>query len=841
MELENILKQSLDTIMSDRFGRYSKYIIQDRALPDVRDGLKPVQRRILFSMHELGLFHNRSFKKSARVVGEVIGKYHPHGDSSIYEAMVRLSQDWKMNVPLIEMHGNNGSIDDDPAAAMRYTEARLAKISATLLDNIKKDTVLFAPNFDDSEKEPTVLPGLFPNLLVNGAKGIAAGYATEMPPHNLDEIVDALIAKIKSPNMHLSTLNSIVKGPDFPTGGILQGKQGIFEAFERGKGKVIIRSKYEIDDQKTKPSIRISEIPYGVIKSKLVRDIDEIRFNNKIDGIKEVRDESDRNGISIMIELTSGTNPEPVLNYLLSKTELQVYYNYNNVGIKDKAPKLMGLMEMLDAYLNHQREVQTSAIKFDLAKDEKRLEIVEGLIKVAQIADQVIDTIRKAEGSKQGVVNDLMNKFAFTELQANAIADLRLYRLSRTDQSIYLDEKKELDKRIEWSKNVLNVPEEFNKYLINLLKDLKENYATPRRTVIEGEMETISIDMEALIKHEDVWVGISRDGYIKRFSNRAYEANQISDYEVKEGDSLIYLDLINTGDKLLAFTNKGNYYYIPVHKIQEVKFKDAGKHLNDFAAIPIDEKIIEVICVEDFSIPCYVVLASKQGKAKRTPIKDFEVTRHTKTYTAMKISGDDELVGAKLSNGFNQVVIVNNFGKGVKYSETQLSTQGARSAGVRAMNLSSDGYVSSFAVANNDDVLGMISNRGGVKRIRVSSIMPMSKTTQGKHVYRQIKGNPHVTIDMNVVEPSTKIIFTKENVQEVEFKNADITSIEEGFSLIGPSQARNAKIFLFNKVSKKNTKLEKPEGQNDDDTFVKAEKAIDELPQMSLDEILKNL
>lgn len=842
-KLETFLNQSLDTIMSDRFGRYSKYVIQGRALPDVRDGLKPVQRRIIFAMSELGLYSEKPFKKSARIVGEVIGKYHPHGDSSIYEAMVRMGQDWKMNVPLIEMHGNKGSIDDDPAAAMRYTETRLAKITKTLLNGIKKDTVSFAPNFDDSEREPTVLPALMPNLLVNGAKGIASGYATEMPPHNLGEVLDAIIAKIKSPNIRLDTLLQYIKGPDFPTGGEVQGLDGFYSAMERGQGRVVIRSKYNINDSKTNPYIEITEIPFGVVKSKLVREIDEKRFNKAISGIKDVRDETDRNGISIMIELTPGTNPEPILTYLLQKTEMQVYYNYNNVGIINNAPKVLGLIELIDAYLIHQKDVQRKGFKFDLAKDSQRLEIVEGLIKVASIAEEVIDAIRKAEGSKSGVVSALIEQFQFTDLQASAIADLKLYRLSKTDQSIYLNEQKSLQERIAYLKVLLNDELEFDKYLINELREFKKEFATERKTTITSEVEKLDVNMEDLIKHEDIWIGVSRQGYIKRVSNRAYESNELNTYNLKPGDTIAYLHKINTSDKLLVFTSKGRYVLIPTHLIEETKWKDSGKHINDFAAISPEEHIIDAVSVNDFSLPLSLILVTKEGKVKRTKIELFNASRFSKPLVGIKISDTDQLVAVRISNGFNQVAIIATNGKAVKYSETQIPYQGTKSSGVKAISLAENVFVTNMVVGNNKDVIGLISKRGGAKRIKFSDLVPTSRTTQGKEVFRAVKGNPHVVIDARIVEPTTKMTFrdTDEQIKFFEYKDVNITSSEEGFSSIGPSQTLDGRILKFNRIHEATSLLNSVEEISETEKFKNAEEAIEKVSQLSIDDILKGL
>lgn len=841
--IENILTQSLDTIMSDRFGRYSKYIIQGRALPDVRDGLKPVQRRIIYAMNDLGLFSDKAFKKSARIVGEVIGKYHPHGDSSIYEAMVRMAQDWKMNVPLIEMHGNKGSIDDDPAAAMRYTETRLAKITKKLLDGIKKDTVSFIHNFDDSEREPTVLPGLLPNLLVNGARGIASGYATEMPPHNLGEVLDAIIAKIKSPNIRLETLLQYIKGPDFPTGGEVQGIGGIYEAMERGQGKIVIRSKYNVNTSKENPYIEITEIPYGVVKSKLVRELDEKRINGSVAGIREVRDESDRDGISIMIEVNPGRDPYPILTYLLQKTNMQVYYNYNNVGIVNNAPKLLSLNDLLSTYIEHQKEVQRKSMSFDLERYVKRLEIINGLIKVAKIADDVIDTIRKSEGSKTGVIKTLIEEYDFTELQASAIADLKLYRLSKTDQDIYLNEKIELEAKVSDIKKILGNEKEFNNFMVSILEEFKNEFATERKTLITEEVEKLEVNMEDLIKHEDVWIGVSRQGYIKKFSNRAYEANTMDKYELKEADTVIYLHKINTSDKLLLFTNWGRYVYIPAHKVAEVKFQDIGKHINDFAAIAAGESIIDAISVKDFSLPLNLISVTKNGKIKRTRVSDFDASRISKPLTAMKLEDGDEMISVRISNGFDQVVIITNYGRAVKYSETQIPLQSHKSKGIKSISLAKKSYVVNMVVGRENDVVGIISKRGGSKRIHMSDIIPSSRTTQGKELFLPIKGNPHVVIDARIVHPKTIVTFRdkKQYLNTFDFTNTHITHPTEGFHSLGPSQIIDGRILKFNRIHKETELLKNIENLTPEEQFTKAEEKINKISQLSIDDLLGDL
>ncbi|MBN3535049.1 DNA topoisomerase IV subunit A [Mycoplasma procyoni] len=782
---EKFLEKSLDLIFSDRFGRYSKYIIQQRALPDARDGLKPVQRRILYSMWELGLKSDKPFKKSARVVGDVIGKYHPHGDSSIYEALVRMGQEWKMNVPLVEMHGNKGSIDDDPAAAMRYTEARLAKVANLMLEAIDKNTTTFIPNFDDSETEPMVLPTLIPNLLVNGVIGIASGFATDIPPHNLNEVLDAAIAKIKNPAMEIRKLANIIKGPDYPTGGTIYGRQGILDAFEKGQGKVVLVSKYKVVDTDKQKSIEIYEIPFGVVKSKLVKDIDEIRIDKKIPGIKEVRDQSDRNGISIMIELEDDAKVNAILNYLLQKTQMQINHNYNSTAIKNNAPKLMSLNDMLESYLSHVKDFKQKELKFDLDKDETKLEITLALIRVGDITDEVIRIIRNSDNSKKGVIQALMKEFDFSEVQATAIAEMRLYKLSRIDQQTYINERDLLEDRIKKLKNLLSDEGAFNNYLIDILKQIKKEFGTERKTEIVEDTFKIEIKEEELIRSEECYVGISRDGYIKRFSTKTYESNSIETYALKEGDPLLFLAKVNTLNKILVFINSGNYVLLPVHKLEETKWKDVGIHLNSFVSLKSDEKVVSVVNVKDFGAKEYITLVTEQGIGKRVLVKDFEVSRTNKTYTAIKLkAGKDLLVNAKVSDNFKDIVIVHSEGKAVKYSEIDIPIYNTNSSGVKVVSLPKDAKVEAFNLIDKKDELVLFTKKAQFKKINEKDLSYSQKTTQGKQLFAQNKVNKIETLDLITTSNQNQIcIFDLENkISQFDLNSINTTTVDEGYS-----------------------------------------------------------
>ena len=619
----NIQELSLEAVMGERFGRYSKYIIQERALPDIRDGLKPVQRRILFAMNEDGNTFDKPFRKSAKSVGNVMGNYHPHGDSSIYEAMVRLSQYWKLREPLIEMHGNNGSMDGDPPAAMRYTEARLSEIAAEMLKDIDKKTVEMVPNFDDTEFEPTVLPARFPNLLVNGATGISAGYATEIPTHNLSETIQATIYLMDHPEAELDDLMKFIKGPDFPTGGIMLGLDGIKKAYETGRGKAMLRARTQIEDVRgAKQQIVIEEIPYEVNKALLVKKIDEIRLQKKAEGIAEVRDESDREGLRIVVELKKDANAQGILNYLFKNTDLQISYNFNMVAIDHNCPKHVGLKKILESYLEHQRIVVTKRTEFDLNKAKERKHIVDGLIKALSILDDVIKTIRASKNKKDAKAN-LVSSFDFTEKQAEAIVSLQLYRLTNTDVTALQNEAEDLERKIVEYTKILNNGKELDKVIKKELKTIDKKYGTPRLTEIRAEIEELKIDTEVMVAQEDVMLLVSRDGYVKRSSLRSFKASDESDNGLKEEDVVILMKVANTLDHLLMFTNKGNVIYRPIHDIVDSRWKDTGEHLSQTVGLSDDERVIEAFTFDSLEKEGAFVFATKEGMIKQTLLKDL--------------------------------------------------------------------------------------------------------------------------------------------------------------------------------------------------------------------------
>ena len=742
--IEKIFDYTLEDIMGERFGQYSKYIIQDRAIPDVRDGLKPVQRRILYGMYRQKHTYDKPFVKSARSVGDIMGKYHPHGDSSIYDAMVRMSQWWKQSTPYIDMHGNNGSMDGDSPAAMRYTEARLSKISNELLEDIDRDTIVWAPNFDDSLLEPTVLPARFPNLLVNGSTGISAGYATNIPPHNLGEVIDATIKRIDSPNCRLETIMEIIKGPDFPTGGIIEGIDGIRSAYETGRGKIIVRSRTTFEEEKNKLALIITEIPFEVNKAQLVRKIDEIRIDKKIDGIVEVRDESDRDGLRIAIDLKKDANRELVLNYLLKNTDLQISYNFNMIAIDHRRPKLLGILNILDSYILHQKEVITKRTKFDLEHAKARLHIVEGLIKCLSILDEVIRVIR-ASKNKLDAKDNLIKEFDFTEAQAEAIVTLQLYKLTNTDVTLLEAELNNLKTVVSGLEAILADEEKLKSVMKEELRKVKKEYATPRKTDIKDEITEIKIDTTVMIPKEDVIVLVTKDGYVKRTSMRSYQAST-DDVTLKENDYILGFYELNTMDTILLFTNLGNYLYVPVHTIPDLKWKELGKHVSNLIKLEENEEIIASIPVYDFKKDIDITIATRNGMIKRTPLSDFQVSRYSKPISCMKLKDDDSVITAFLTT-YNEIFISTTDSYGLWFDKEDIPVVGLKTSGVKSISLKDDkvANVSNFDTSIHEYLL-VITDKGTGKRVKISEFEKSNRARRGLLLLREVKTNPYKII-----------------------------------------------------------------------------------------------
>lgn len=774
--MEKFRDLPLEDVLGDRFGRYSKYIIQERALPDARDGLKPVQRRILYAMHVEGNTHEKGFRKAAKTVGNVIGNYHPHGDSSVYDAMVRMSQDWKVRNLLVEMHGNNGSVDGDPPAAMRYTEARLSAISSELMRDIEKRTVDFVPNFDDTSNEPTVLPAMFPNLLVNGSTGISAGYATDIPPHHLGEVIDGVILRMDNPRCSVDELMEIIKGPDFPTGGIIQGVDGIKKAYETGKGKIIVRGKTQIEDIRGgKQQIVITEIPYEVNKANLVKKMDEFRLDRKVEGISEVRDETDRTGLRVVIELKKDADALGVLNYLFKNSDLQITYSFNMVAIHNKRPKLMGLTEMLDAYIEHQKEVVTRRSQFELQKAQDRQHIVEGLMKALSILDEVIATIR-ASKDKRDAKDNLIRAFQFTEPQAEAIVSLQLYRLTNTDITALQAEAEDLLKKIEELKAILASEKKLFSVIKKDLKEVKKRFADPRRSKIEAEIEEIKINLEVLVASEDVIVTVTKEGYVKRTSQRSYAASNGQDFAMKDSDRLLAQIDINTTDVLLLFTNKGNYLYCPVHELPDIRWKDLGQHITNIVPIDRDEMIISAIPVKDFTVPSYLLFVTKKGMVKKTELNQFKAQRYSKPLVAINVKNDDEVVDVHLTNGTYDIILSTYLGYALWFHEEEVNIVGARAAGVKGINLKDQDYVTSGKLihANKNQSVVIVTQRGSIKKMKLTEFEKTSRAKRGLVMLRELKSNPHRVIGMVIVQKDDKVFIETEKGKMEEIKVADI-------------------------------------------------------------------
>lgn len=788
-----IIASPLEEIMGDRFGRYSKYIIQDRALPDARDGLKPVQRRILYAMYVDGNTWDKGYRKSAKTVGLVIGNYHPHGDTSVYDAMVRMSQEWKIRTPQIDMQGNNGSIDDDPAAAMRYTEARLGKISEYLLKDIEKDTVLWAPNFDDTDMEPTVLPARYPNLLVNGITGIAAGYATNIPPHNLSEALDATIYRIQHPDCSLEELMEFIQGPDFPTGGIVQGIDGIKEAFTTGKGRIIIRGKVKIEQTKTVQQIVITEIPYEVVKSNMVKKIDDIRLNKKIDGILDVRDESDRNGLRVVVDVKKDANTQLILNYLYKNTDLQVFYNYNVVAIVNKRPVSMGLAEMLDAFIAHRHDVITRRSLFDLKKKEERCHILEGLIKAVSILDEIIALIR-ASKDKADSKKKIMDAFGFSDAQAEAIVTMRLYRLSSTDITQLREEYAQLLNEIEELHDILDNPKILRKVMIKELNEVKKAFKTPRLTSIEHEIEDIVIDKIAMINSEQVMVTISRDGYIKRVSMRSYNASKEDLTGLKEGDQLVGYKEVNTLDHVLFFTNQGTYGYLPVYEVEEARWKDIGSHINSSIRIQAEEKITDAFVLHSFQSDAYIISITKHGLVKKTAIKEYEVSRNNKTMSNMKLLDEDEVIKTMLAYAYDEILIASKNGYVCRYPVSLIPETSPRSKGVKAMNLVDDEIASACICHIDTSFLIVFSEQCHVKRIRLSDIDITGRPTKGSMICKKVKSNPYHIKHIFLMDMNDEITILSDEKHSLVVKDISLMNKEATFS--SPLPLTNEYTFL---------------------------------------------
>lgn len=803
--IKRIEDYSLEEIMSLRFAAYAKEIIQDRAIPDVRDGLKPVQRRILYAMYKAGNTSDKGYIKCAATVGDVLGKFHPHGDSSVYDAMVRMSQWWKQSAILVDIHGNNGSMDGDPPAAYRYTESRLAKISNELLKDLDKNTVAWAPNFDDRFLEPTVLPAKFPNLLVNGTNGISAGYATNIPPHNLGEIIDATIKRIDSPNCYLDTILEIVKGPDFPTGGIAFGKQGIIEAFKTGRGKVIVQAKYEFVKEKGKEQIIITEIPFEVNKQATVAKIESLRIDKKIEGISEVRDETDRSGIRIAIDLKSNANKEVIMKYLFKNTDLQISYNYNSVAIVNRTPKTLGILEIIDAYIAHQKEVITKRTEFDLAYYTKNYNIATGLIKAISILDEVIALIRASKNKSDAKIN-LVNKYGFTEEQAEAIVTLQLYKLTNTDIVVLKEECEKLKNLIEECNEILHDENKLKNLMKSELREVKKNYAVPRKTEIRDEIVDIKLDAKEMIPDEKCVIVLTNDGYVKRVSQKSFSSST-EETTLKPGDYVTNKFMASTRDSLLLFTNLGNYLYVPIHILPEVKYKDLGKHISNTIMIKEQERIVASLILKDKSKT--LTLFTKNGLTKQVLLKDFEVTRYSKPMMAIKLKDDDELINADTSS--DEVLFVTNNGLYLRFNTNEIPVVGTKASGVKGINLKDD-YVIYASPIKREEYLNIYTNYKTIKRVKVNELVSISRAKKGNMLFKKAKTKDYkINFAYLTVTKDTNIYRTDNEIHELKTSEIPIMDLAS----TGSSVKYNYDLFALKKELIDLTKVEKNDDKED--------------------------
>lgn len=815
--INKIHNYALEDIMGERFARYSKYIIQDRAIPDVRDGLKPVQRRIIFAMYKDKNTHDKAFKKCANAVGIVLGKYHPHGDTSVYDALIRQSQDWKQNHILVEVDGNNGSIDGDPPAAMRYTECRLAKISEELLKDLDKNTVPMAPNFSDTLMEPTVLPAKFPNLLVNGTTGISAGYATNIPPHNLGEVIDAAIKRIESPNCRLDTIMDIMKGPDFPTGGIVEGLDGIRKAFETGRGKIIVKCRYDFVKTKGKEQIVISEIPFEVNKQQLVKKIDDIRLDRKVDGMAEVRDESDKDAlVRIVIDLKAGADKNLIMNYLLKNTDCQCNYNYNMVTIVNRRPKLVGVLGILDAWINHAKEVVRLRSETDLAVARKEVHYTEGLVKAISILDEVIRVIR-ASKNKQDAKDNLVKEFDFTPEQAEGIVMLQLYKLTNTDVVELEERLKTLLKIIAALEAILSDETKLEGVVKDELKKIKKEYAIPRRTEISETVTEINISAEDLIVKENVMIVLSHEGYIKKVPMKSYASANGDETAMKPGDYAINIYETTTLNKLIIFTKMGNYIYVPVNDVPWAKWKDLGKHVSNIVTINPEDEVVASFIVDESNMSDSVVFFTKDGNVKRTKMEDFVVSRYAKLYTSMKLKDGDIITNIEIEK--ENTLIITKTGYYISYKTNEIPLTSSKSGGVKGINLKDDVVVSGLVYDDRDEYLNIFTNQKTAKRIKLSDLTQLSRAKRGSMVMKKVKTTNYEVV--NALITHTKDIIGLSMLEDVGIlKNSDISIMDLASTGSSIAKKKFNKAFKFAEIIKhidapKKKEIKKEEAKNE--------------------------
>ena len=832
--IEKIYDYTLEDIMGDRFGRYSKSIIQDRALPDVRDGLKPVQRRILYTMWEDKNTFDKPYRKCAKAVGDVMGKYHPHGDSSIYGAMIYMSQPWKMREPFIDIHGNNGSIDGDGPAAYRYTETRLTKLAQTMLKDINRNAVEMALNYSDEDLEPTVLPANFPNLLVNGSTGITAGYATNIPPHNLGEVIDATIHRIDNPNCRLETILNIIKGPDFPTGGVVEGKEGLLQAYATGRGKVIVKAKTEIVKEKGTHQIIIHEIPYDVLKEQLRKKIEDIKIDKKVEGIVDVIDVSDKEHLAkIIIELKKEANAELILNYLFKNTDLQINYNFNIVAIVNRRPKQLGVLEILDAFIAHQKDVIIRRTNFDLEHAKARLHIVLGLLKAVDILDEVIKTIRASKNKADCIVN-LVKEYEFTEEQATAIVTMQLYRLSNTDVNQLLNEQNDLNRMIEFLNSILNDENVLRRQMKLEINEIKKEFANPRRTEIRDEITEIKIDAKDMIPKENVIVVATNEGYVKRIPLKSYVSSSNEPTTLKPGDFIRGIYSTTTLDTLLMFTNLGHYLYVPIHEIVETKWKELGKHISNLIQISADEKIISAMILDNKKTN--VILTTKKGITKRTNLEDLIVSRYTKAINAMKLKDDDELVSVVKDNG--RAIFISKIGRYLNINSEEIPIVGAKASGVKGMNVKDDVVITCLSPLENEEYISIFTNKNTAKRIKIADLENMSRAKKGSPLIKKVKSTNYEVVNAISVNPHDTIsIKTDGEFKEIKVSELPIMDLASTGSTISKTFIEDS--FKVAEVVERKLELTENDSKNMvEEPATKEENHQEEAQEMTIDDFI---
>ncbi|PDX14644.1 DNA gyrase subunit A [Helicobacter pylori] len=734
-ETKNIVEVGIDSSIEESYLAYSMSVIIGRALPDARDGLKPVHRRILYAMHELGLTSKVAYKKSARIVGDVIGKYHPHGDNAVYDALVRMAQDFSMRLELVDGQGNFGSIDGDNAAAMRYTEARMTKASEEILRDIDKDTIDFVPNYDDTLKEPDILPSRLPNLLVNGANGIAVGMATSIPPHRIDEIIDALVHVLENPNAELDEILEFVKGPDFPTGGIIYGKAGIIEAYKTGRGRVKVRAKVHVEKTKNKEIIVLDEMPFQTNKAKLVEQISDLAREKQIEGISEVRDESDREGIRVVIELKRDAMSEIVLNHLYKLTTMETTFSIILLAIYNKEPKIFTLLELLRLFLNHRKTIIIRRTIFELEKAKARAHILEGYLIALDNIDEIVRLI-KTSPSPEAAKNALMERFTLSEIQSKAILEMRLQRLTGLERDKIKEEYQNLLELIDDLNGILKSEDRLNEVVKTELLEVKEQFSSPRRTEIQESYE--SIDTEDLIANEPMVVSMSHKGYVKRVDLKAYEKQNRGGKgklsgSTYEDDFIENFFVANTHDILLFITNKGQLYHLKVYKIPEASRIAMGKAVVNLISLAPDEKIMATLSTKDFSDERSLAFFTKNGVVKRTNLSEFGGNRSYSGIRAIVLDEGDELVGAKVvDNNAKHLLIASHLGIFIKFPLEEVREIGRTTRGVIGIRLNENDFVVGAVVISDDgNKLLSVSENGLGKQTLAEAYREQSRGGKG--------------------------------------------------------------------------------------------------------------